>query len=100
MARRGGDLIDVVEAAYDVDAPADRWLAALASRIHARVDHGLGVIAYSYRIDPAGHFTLGNSHAEGMPPEVSGPLSQAMSLLSVQTPSYFRETFATVTCNL
>lgn len=42
------DLLDIVESAYDVDAPPEEWLSNLASTVRPHLDGGFGVAAFEY----------------------------------------------------
>jgi hypothetical protein len=42
------DLLSVVEAAYEVDAPTDRWNAKLLKATNIAVDAGLGGFASEF----------------------------------------------------
>lgn len=58
-----GDLLGVVEAAYDLDAPPDDWLRELTARVGFLVDHGLGTYGAMVDASDPAALKLGPIHA-------------------------------------
>jgi DNA-binding CsgD family transcriptional regulator len=52
-------LIDILEAAYDVDKREDRWLTAIARASKVTLDDGLGLFAFLYDASVPEHMTIG-----------------------------------------
>jgi len=52
MSPRKLDLLQVVEAAYQLDAPDDVWLLALAEAVRPYLDDGLGLAAFEFTRAP------------------------------------------------
>ena len=52
MSERKWDLLHVVEAAYQLDAPDDVWLTAVAEAVRPHLDDGLGLAAFEFTRAP------------------------------------------------
>jgi DNA-binding CsgD family transcriptional regulator len=48
MAHVKADLLQIVEAAYDVDAPDEAWLKRLAEAVRPHIDQGFGLSAFEF----------------------------------------------------
>src|SRR5437867_12312501 len=48
MARRGTDIVRIVEAAYEVESPDTEWLTRLIDSARPVLDAGLGVAAFLF----------------------------------------------------
>jgi len=48
MSRRNNDLLDIVEAAYRLDAPAQDWLRTIAEAVRPHLDEGFGLAAFEF----------------------------------------------------
>jgi len=68
MAREDRDLLAVVEAAYQVDAPDDAWLVGVATAALPLLDEGFGLCAFEYVRSPDGLPEIARSHMMGVPP--------------------------------
>jgi len=56
MARRRGDIISVIEAAYSLEEDESAWVDRLADAVHPLLDHGLGTFVHFWdERRPAGH---------------------------------------------
>lgn len=57
----GGSTLSVVDAAYDLEAPDDEWLANLMTAAYAAFDRGFGVGAMAFEHGPGGSRYFGTS---------------------------------------
>jgi DNA-binding CsgD family transcriptional regulator len=62
------DVLTIVESAYQVDAPADRWLRDLSDRVRPHLDRGFGMAAFEYYRPPGKPLQLLQSIHIGIPP--------------------------------
>lgn len=82
-------LVDIIEAAYDVDSPDEVWLEGLAAAARPLVDGGLGVISYLYDARDPAAFQMLTAH---LPDEVDPVLLHGF--LSSVPPEYVAKTWA------
>src|SRR5450755_4886389 len=64
------DLLGVVEAAYQVDAPDEKWLVGLAEAARPHLDQGFGLSAFEFLRRPDGLPEILQCRRIGMPPEL------------------------------
>jgi hypothetical protein len=57
------DLMDIVDAAYQIDAPDAQWLQNLANAARPHLDQGFGVAVFEYYKVIVGHRSDGHGHA-------------------------------------
>jgi DNA-binding CsgD family transcriptional regulator len=62
------DLLGVVEAAYEVDAPDEKWLSGLADAARPFLDQGFGLSAFEFLRDADGLPEILQCRRIGMPP--------------------------------
>jgi hypothetical protein len=67
MSREDRDLLAVVEAAYQVDAPDDGWLLGVARAALPLLDEGFGLCAFEYVRSADGQPEIARSHMLGVP---------------------------------
>jgi DNA-binding CsgD family transcriptional regulator len=65
------DLLDVVEAAYLVEAPESQWIARLAQAARPLLDQGFGLAAFEFYRAPDGMPCVLQSHHLGIPEKLS-----------------------------
>jgi DNA-binding CsgD family transcriptional regulator len=65
--KASSDLLDIVEAAYDVDAEGDAWLERLARLVRPHLDRGFGVAAFEYYRPVGAHPQILRRHHLGIP---------------------------------
>ena len=76
------DLLSIVEAAYFLDSPTDRWNLGLVRAAHAALTGELGGFAALFHIDDRGtlDFDMGSTAALGVPDacsRASSPVCEA-----------------------
>ncbi len=58
----------VVEAAYRLHQPADAWLRDVAVAAQPALDHGMGVLSVTFRVDASGALRFEDTSTAGAPP--------------------------------
>jgi DNA-binding CsgD family transcriptional regulator len=66
------DLLEVVELAYDVDAPEPDWLERLSLTVNDQLGVGLGAQCFTYSVTAEGRLRVGEFKPLGLPDFVSG----------------------------
>jgi DNA-binding CsgD family transcriptional regulator len=61
------DLLDIVEAAYDLDSPGQPWLARLTDAVRPHLDRGFGVAGFEFHRPEGGMPTIVQRHNIGIP---------------------------------
>ena len=70
-AMASGDLIDIVEAAYHVEADDEQWLAGIAAACRSVLDDGFGVCAFQFEHHMGEPPTIVRVTKLGIPDELS-----------------------------
>jgi DNA-binding CsgD family transcriptional regulator len=90
-------LVDILEAAYQIETPMEPWMKGMAAAINSHLGFGLGVAALGYRIGDAGMLQPTAMIAEQLPP---GALESFQKLLPSLPPDYIARTFAALPCDI
>lgn len=67
MRSRSPDLLDIVEAAYNVDRSDEEWLKEVAHAAHPHLDRGFGIAAFEYFRPPEGQPSISRRFHLGIP---------------------------------
>jgi len=92
---RDGDPIDLIEAAYDLDAGPQAWLDRLAELANERMGEGLGLMAFRYEVSPEHRMRIGEMRGLGMPDGVPDMMRGSLEGLP---PGYVERTFVRCEC--
>ena len=90
------DPLRVIETAYRLDVPKERWLREVAAAIHTEIGAGLGLLAFEYVITEDARLQVGQHCALEMPEVVA---TQATAAVEQLPPEYVRESFALCSCS-
>jgi len=93
--REGGDYVDVIEAAYRLEADEGTWLEELAGAVARAVPRSAGVWTMLYDASAATHTRVGRLHHIGTPP---GPVPGLITRLLATDRA--GATFGTASCAL
>src|SRR4051794_36329385 len=70
MAKPKADLLEVVEAGYQVDASDEEWVALLAEKARPHLDEGFGIAAFEYYLPPGKLPRMLQSYHLGIPKDL------------------------------
>jgi DNA-binding CsgD family transcriptional regulator len=100
-ARRGirgsepGDVLDVIELAYDVESSHAAWLRRIAESVYERLGQGLGLAAYYYRVTDELRIEVGDEVALEMKAAPPVPFREALGYLP---PDFVSKSFVRCEC--
>ncbi|NUP10568.1 MAG: helix-turn-helix transcriptional regulator [Polyangiaceae bacterium] len=92
------DIIDIVEAAYDVERTESSWLENLVRAATPSLDHGLGVVGYVYDASDLDEVKVGSFHSDLRAPVLSSR-EQVQALIRHSDPTYVQRTWRGLPCS-
>lgn len=92
------DIIDILEAAYDVDQTEELWLERTVKAAAATVDEGLGVMGYVYDATDLEEVKVGSFFCDQRGPLASSR-EQVQALIRHSDPEYVARTWRGLPCS-